>query len=213
MTSPRVLSLQIGGPGTLPWRGNQVRTAIVKAPVPDGTRVALGATGFDGDVQADLRVHGGPDKAICCYPSEHFPRWAELLGRDAMPSGAFGENLTLEGALETGVHIGDTYRLGPDGVVVQVSQPRGPCFKLAARWGTPRVTRQMALELIAGFYFRVVEPGTVGAGDALELLDRTSDVTVAEVLRVTYRDRHDPEATAHVVAVPELAEQWRQALA
>ena len=111
------------------------------------------------------------------------------------------------------MHIGDTYRLGDDGVVVQVSQPRGPCFKLAARWGTPRVTRQMAHDMIAGFYFRVVETGTVGAGDTLELIDRTSDVTVAEVLRVTYRDRHDPEALARVVAVPELAEQWRGSLA
>jgi MOSC domain-containing protein YiiM len=213
MSQPRVLFLQIGGPGKLPWRGNQVTTAIVKDPVPDGTRVALGAEGFEGDVQADLRVHGGPDKAVCCYPSEHFPRWAALLERDAMPPGAFGENLTLAGALETGVCIGDTYRLGQDGVVVQVSQPRGPCFKLAARWGTPRVTRQMAQDMIAGFYLRVLETGTVGAGDTLELLDRTGDVTVAEVLRVTYRDRHEPEALARVAAVPELAEQWRTSLA
>ena len=212
MTEARVLSLQVGRPGKLPWRGNQVTTAIVKDPVADGARVALSPTGFDGDEQADLTVHGGPDKAICCYPSEHFPRWAALLERDAIPPGAFGENLTLEGALETGVHIGDTYRLGDDGVVVQVSQPRGPCFKLAARWGTPRVTRQMAHDLIAGFYFRVVETGTVGPGDTLELLDRTSAITVAEVLRVTYRDRHDPEALSRVVAVPELAEQWRHSL-
>ncbi|WP_027007539.1 MOSC domain-containing protein [Conexibacter woesei] len=213
MTHARVLSLQVGRAGTLPWRDGEVATAIVKKPVLDGARIALSPTGFDDDEQADLTVHGGPDKAICCYASEHFPYWVRLLERsEPMPPGAFGENLTLHGALETGVHIGDTYRLGDDGVVVQVSQPRGPCFKLAARWGTKRVTREMAYDMIAGFYFRVIETGTVAAGDTLELLDRTSPITVAEVLRVTYRDRHDPQALSRVVAVPELAEQWRTSL-
>jgi MOSC domain-containing protein YiiM len=213
MISARVLSLQVGRAGTLPWRDGEVATAIVKHPVPHGARVALSPSGFDGDEQADLTVHGGPDKAICCYASEHFPFWARLLERDApMPHGAFGENLTLHGALETAVHIGDTYRLGDDGAIVQVSQPRGPCFKLAARWGTKRVTREMAHDMIAGFYFRVIQTGTAAAGDTLELLDRTSTITVAEVLRITYRDRHDPETLAGVIAVPELAEQWRGSL-
>jgi MOSC domain-containing protein YiiM len=97
--------------------------------------------------------------------------------------------------------------------VVQVSQPRGPCFKLAARWRKTTLTREMAYDMVAGFYLRVLEPGTVGAGDTMALVERGSDVTVAEVLRVTYRDRHDPDALARVVAVPELAEQWRASLA
>jgi MOSC domain-containing protein YiiM len=206
-----VLSLQVGRAGTLPWRGNQVATAIDKRPV-DG-RLALSSSGLDGDEQADLRVHGGPDKAVCCYPSEHFPRWAALLERETMPFGAFGENLTLAGALESEVCVGDTYRLGGDGVVVQVSQPRGPCFKIAARWGKRTITRDMARDMIAGFYLRVLEPGTVGAGDTMELVERVSDVTIAEVLRVTYRDRHDPPALQRVVGVPELAEQWRASVA
>jgi MOSC domain-containing protein YiiM len=211
MISARVLSLQVGRAGTLPWRGRQVASAIDKTPV-DG-RVALAPLGFAGDEQADLRLHGGVDKAVCCYPSEHFPRWAALLDRETMPFGAFGENLTLAGALETEVCIGDTYTLGGDGAVVQVSQPRGPCFKVAARWRRTTVTRDMAREMIAGFYLRVLEPGTVAAGDTMDLVDRISGVTVAEVLRVTYRDRHDPAALARVVAVPELAEQWRGSLA
>jgi MOSC domain-containing protein YiiM len=204
-----VVSLNVGRAGTLPWRGTQVRSAIDKRPV-DG-RVALGRTGFEGDEQADLRVHGGPDKAVCCYPSEHFPRWAALLERDAMPAGAFGENLTLAGLLEPEAHIGDTYTLGD--AAVQVSQPRGPCFKLAARWGKEALTRDMAHDMVAGFYLRVLEPGTAAAGDTMILVDRVSDVTVAEVLRVTYRDRHDPDALRRVVDVPELAEQWRTSLA
>jgi MOSC domain-containing protein YiiM len=129
-----------------------------------------------------------------------------------MEHGAFGENLSLEGLVESAVHIGDTYTLGDDGAVVQVSQPRGPCFKVAARWGARTMPAAMARGLIAGFYFRVLTPGTVGPGDTLQLTDRVSDVTVAEVLRVTYRDRHDPPALQRVVAVPELAAQWRTGL-
>jgi MOSC domain-containing protein YiiM len=207
--SGRVLSLRVGRAAALPWRGNAVASAFVKDAV--GGRLALGPLGLDGDEQADLTVHGGPDKAICCYPSEHYPGWRARTGLP-MDAGAFGENLTLAGMVEAGVHIGDTYTLGDDGVVVQVSQPRGPCFKVAARWGARTMPAEMARGLIAGFYFRVLATGTVGAGDALTLTDRVSDVTVAEVLRVTYRDRHDPPALQRVVAVPELAAQWRRAL-
>jgi MOSC domain-containing protein YiiM len=209
MTGARVLSLNVGRAGTLPWRGRRVASAIDKRPAAG--RLALGPLGFDGDEQADLRVHGGPDKAVCCYPSEHFPRWAALLERETMPPGAFGENLTLAGLVETGAHIGDTYTIGD--ATVQISQPRGPCFKLAARWRRTTLTRDMARDLVAGFYLRVLEPGTVAAGDTLALVQRGSDVTVAEVLRVTYRDRHEPEALRRVVDVPELADQWRAALA
>jgi MOSC domain-containing protein YiiM len=205
----RVLSLNVGRAGTVPWRGRAVASAIDKRPVAG--RLALSATGLEGDEQADLRVHGGPDKAVCCYPSEHFPRWAALLGRDAMPPGAFGENLTLAGVTEPDVHIGDICTLGD--AVVQVSQPRGPCFKLAARWGAKALTREMAYDMVAGFYLRVLQPGAVGAGDVLELTERRSAVSVAEVLRVTYRDRHDPQALERVVAVEELADQWRTSLA
>lgn len=207
MTSARVLSVRVARASTLPWRGGEVPSAFLKDPV-DGP-LALGALGFDGDEQADLTVHGGPDKAACCYPSEHFPFWTDLLGRE-VEAGAFGENLTLAGLTERDVRIGDTYTLGA--AIVQVSQPRGPCFKVAARWGERTMPAVMAQRLIAGFYFRVLEPGPVAVGDTMDLLDRGSDVTVAEVLRVTYRDRHDPAALARVMAVPELAEQWQSAL-
>ncbi|MDX6686121.1 MAG: hypothetical protein QOF86_2249 [Baekduia sp.] len=205
--SGRVLSLQVGRTGSVAWRGNQVATAIVKTPV-EGP-VALGPTGFAGDEQADLRVHGGPDKAVCCYASEHVGGWAALMGHD-LPPGAFGENLTLAGLTEDRVHIGDTFTLGAS--VVQVSQPRGPCFKPAARWGRRTLTKEMAQGLRAGFYLRVMVPGVVTAGDAMTLTDRVSPITVAEVLRVTYRDRRDPPALAAVMAVPELASQWRESL-
>ena len=209
MSGARVLSVQVGRVGTLPWRGKRVRSAIDKHPVAGP--IALGPLGFDGDEQGDPKLHGGPDKAVCCYPSEHLPRWAELLERRALPPGAFGENLTLAGLVEHDVHIGDTYAVGS--AVVQVSQPRGPCYKLAARWGRRALVRDMAAELRAGFYLRVLQPGAVAAGDAMELVERAGAISVAEVLRVTFRDRHDPSALRRVVAVPELAEQWRASLA
>jgi MOSC domain-containing protein YiiM len=209
-TEARVLSLRVGAARpVLPFRGHMVSSGIYKDAVD--LRLALGPDGFPGDEQADLTVHGGPDKAVCCYPSEHFPHWREAIHPE-IGTGAFGENLTLEGLTEHDVHIGDTYTLCDDGAVVQVSQPRGPCVKVAARWRSRTLVRLMGEELRAGFYLRVLQTGTVGPGDTMALTERVSDVTVAEVLRVTYRDRHDAEAMRAVHAVPELAQQWRAAL-
>jgi MOSC domain-containing protein YiiM len=203
----QVLSLQVGRAGMLPWRGREVRTGFVKTPVAG--RIALGEDGLDGDEQADLKVHGGPDKAVCCYASEHLGRWGERFGLQ-LGAGAFGENLTLEGLTEDVVHIGDVFALGT--ATVQVSQPRGPCFKVAARHGSRRLVAAMGQELRAGFYLRVLQPGDVGTGDRLTLVERVSDITVAEVLRVTYRDRHDPPAVQAVLDLPELAQMWRDHL-
>ncbi len=205
----RVLSLNVGRPGTLPWRGRQVRTGIFKDPVAGP--VALGPEGFDGDEQADLRVHGGPDNAVCCYASEHLPRLSALI-EQPLAHGAFGENLSTAGLLETDVLIGDVYAVGD--AVVQVSQPRGPCFKLSARWGSRKLPAVLAREGISGWYFRVLRPGNVAAGDALELCERDGIVSVADVMAVTYGDaRADTKLLRRVLAAPALAEQWRSALA
>lgn len=203
----RVVSLQIGRPAPLPWRGREVSTAIVKRAA-DGP-LELGLDGFPGDEQGDRINHGGPDKAVCAYPMEHVPSWEQAL-ETRLPGGAFGENLSISGLLEREVHIGDV--LGVGAARVQVSQPRGPCFKLAARWGLKELPSRMAKDGRSGFYFRVLEPGAVGAGDGIELLERDSEVSVAEVMRVTYRDRRDSEALARVLASPALADQWRQVL-
>ena len=204
----RVVSLQVGTPGTLPWRGKQVRTAIFKEPVAGP--VTLTPSGFEGDVQADRRYHGGPDKAVCCYPLEHRPDWEALVGQP-LPHGAFGENLATEGLLEAGVHVGDVLSVGT--ATVQVSQPRGPCFKLGARWGKRSLPARMAKELRSGWYLRVLRAGVVQAGDELRLTERLGDVSIAEVMRVTYVDKDDVPALRRVLAVPELAEAWRESLA
>jgi MOSC domain-containing protein YiiM len=207
MLSGRVASLQTGTPAPMPWRGRTTRSAIFKRPVDGPLR--LGAGGFEGDEQADLTVHGGPDKAACAYPVEHVPRWERLLGSE-LPRGAFGENLSVEGLLENDVHVGDVFTVGT--ATVQVSQPRGPCFKLAARWQRRDLPARMASERISGWYFRVLEEGVVRAGDELRLIDRLSDVSIGEVMRVTYAERDDGEGLARVLAVPELAAQWRDVL-
>ena len=203
----RVCSLLVGRPAPLDWQGTTVESAIVKRPV-DGP-VHLGFEGFVGDEQADRRVHGGPEKPVCVYPLEHFPRWKRELGVE-LPPGAFGENLSVAGLLEDRVCIGDTFALGE--ATVQVNQPRGPCYKIAARWNHKTLPDLMAKAGITGFYLRVLEEGHVRAGDELTLIDRRSDVTVAEVTRVTYRDRRDREGLAKAVAVPELAPGWRVGL-
>lgn len=203
----RVVSLQVGQPGVLPWRGKRVRTAIAKRPVQGP--VALTPTGFEGDVQADLRYHGGPDKAVCAYPTEHRAAWEELVGQP-LPHGAFGENLATAGLIESTVHVGDVFSAGT--ATLQVSQPRGPCFKLAARWGKRRLPALMAKEMRSGFYLRVLRPGQIAAGDELRLIERVSDVPVAEVVRVTYVAKGDAPAIERVLAVPELADAWRSDL-
>jgi MOSC domain-containing protein YiiM len=205
----RIVSLRVGEPEALPYRGNAVLSSIA-ARRETREAVQLGFDGFDGDRVGDPELHGGPDKAACCFPTEHLARLAEWMRVDELPQGAVGENLSLEGLLETDAHVGDVFRLG--GATVQVAQPRGPCFKLAARWGIKNLPAKLSADCASGFYFRVLEPGAVRAGDKLELLERGGPTTVAEVMRVTYVDRHDLPAIRAVIEEPALAEQWKAAL-
>src|SRR5205085_1325284 len=126
----RIVSVNVGMPRDVEWQGETVRTAIFKDPVAH--QVALRRLNLDGDAQADLSVHGGPDKAVYAYPFEHFGAWEATVGRSLLP-GAFGENLTTEGLLENLVHIGDEFRVGTARLVV--TQPRMPCYKLGIRFG------------------------------------------------------------------------------
>jgi MOSC domain-containing protein YiiM len=127
-----------------------------------------------------------------------------------LPQGAVGENLSLEGLLEPEAHIGDVFRVGT--ATVQVSQPRGPCFKLAAKWGVKNLPAKLSADRASGFYFRVLEPGAIQAGDELERLERGGEFTVAEVMRVTYVDRDDVDAMRPMLDDPALAAQWKDAL-
>ena len=153
-----VLALYAGGAGTLDMPSGPIATAIAKRPVAG--RVRVEALGLPGDVQVHP-THGGPDRALCLYPHEHYARW------DARVSPALGENLTSLGVLETTARIGDVWRIGA--ALVQVSQPRSPCAKPAARLGVPDLVMRARRERITGLHLRVLEPGELGAGDAIEV--------------------------------------------
>ena len=162
-----VISVNVGRPRLHTWRGETFSTSIFKEPVSG--RIMLRRTNLDGDRQADLSVHGGPNKAAYAYPSEHYPFWAQQFPGRELPWGSFGENFTTEGLLETKVSVGDRYRIGS--AIVMVKTPRVPCFKLAAKFQTGEFQNYNMIEkfLLAGrsgFYFSAIEEGEVGAGDA-----------------------------------------------
>jgi MOSC domain-containing protein YiiM len=202
----KLLSVNVGLPREVEWRGKAVRTSIFKAPVAGRVRVAR--LNVAGDQQSDLSVHGGPDKAVYVYPSEHYAYWrAELPGAD-LSWGAFGENFTTEGVLDDAVHIGDRLRAGSAEFVV--TQPRMPCFKLGIRFGRPDMVKRFQRGGRNGFYLAVVREGEVAAGDALEWVARDEQgVTVAEVVSLYAADAANQDLLRRVSTLPALPEGWR----
>jgi MOSC domain-containing protein YiiM len=186
--------------------GQPVSTGIYKTPV--GGRVMLRTLNLDGDRQADLTVHGGPEKAAYAYPSEHYGYWRDELPGTELPWGVFGENFTTEGLDESSVHVGDRFRVGE--AEVTVTQPRMPCYKLGIRFGRSDILKTFLVSGRTGFYFSVAREGEVGAGDGFELLARDeSAVTVADITRLYARDRNDFETMRRAVATEALPEVWR----
>jgi MOSC domain-containing protein YiiM len=201
-----VVSVNVGFPRQVDWKGEVVTTGIFKEPVAGPVPVV--GVNLEGDRQADLTVHGGPDKAVYVYPAEHYPYWQEELGRE-LPWGAFGENLTVEGVpLENEVAIGDRLRVGSADFVV--TQPRLPCFKLGIRFGDAGMVRRFLEAGRSGYYLRIAADGEVEAGDEIEVLARDpARVPVSEITRLFTRDRHDTEAIRRVLAVDALPADWR----
>ncbi len=178
----KLLSVQTGRPRGVEHRGRTIRTAIYKDPVL--FRVRVHRLGLEGDAQADLRVHGGPEKAVYAYDLSGYAHWRRELGVD-FPHGQFGENLTVEVMPETEVRIDDVYRVG--GALLQVSQPRSPCYKLALKMERPTFPKAFLQSARTGFYLRVLEEGELGAGDPIELVSRQPGaVTVEKMVRLTY---------------------------
>jgi len=185
-------------------------SAIAKDPV-EGPH-AVGFLGIAGDEQADLSVHGGPDKAIHHYPRDHYPFWTDALGGHALLAapGAFGENVSTRGLVESNVCLGDRYRLGS--ALVEISQGRQPCWKLGHRFGDARVPATVVATRRSGWYYRVLEEGHVAAGDALDLLERPlPDWTVERVfaLLIGGAGKRDPAALRVLAAMDALSASWR----
>jgi MOSC domain-containing protein YiiM len=199
------VSVNVGLPREVAWRGETVSTGIFKQPVAGPVRVA--GVNLDGDRQADLSVHGGADKAVYAYAAEHYPYWREALGRE-LPWGSFGENLTVEGmSLEDEACIGDRYRIGSAELVI--TQPRLPCFKLGIRFDDARMVRRFLAAGCTGYYFRIASEGVVEAGAPIELISRDpARVPVSEITRLFTRDRHDVDAARRVLAVGAQPADW-----
>ena len=175
-----LISINVARPGTITWRGKEVDTGIFKEPIAGP--VAVGRLGLAGDRQADLEVHGGPRKAVYLYPAEHYEFWRREFPDRELPPGTFGENLTTSGILDNDVREGDQLRIGS--VLLEVTIPRFPCFKLAAKFGLPDMIRRFAAAGRPGVYFSVVETGTIETGQSIELMRRHPDgPTIADVFR------------------------------
>jgi MOSC domain-containing protein YiiM len=204
----RVMSVNVGMPREVDRRGMKILTGIFKEPV--ASRLVVRRLNIEGDGQADLTVHGGPDKAVYAYPSEHYGPWRVQLGRELTP-GMFGENLTTEGLLEDAVHIGDEFRVGTARLVV--TQPRLPCFKLGIRFGDPGIVKSFVRAGKPGIYFAVMEEGEVAAGDPIErLAEDQNRITVTEMFRLVLDHNADPAELRRLLSVPSLAAVWRQEL-
>jgi MOSC domain-containing protein YiiM len=203
----RVVSVNVGRPREVEWRGKTVRTGIFKSPVAGP--VAARGVSLEGDGQADLEVHGGPGKAVYAYPSEHFAFWREAYPEVEIGPGVFGENLTIEGWSEEDVCLGDRFRAGT--VELVVTQPRIPCFKLGLRFGRPDVVKRFLAEDRSGFYLTIAEPGEVAAGDACERVAADPRrVSVADVVRVHRGELDDPDLLRRAIAVPAFPDEYRE---
>jgi MOSC domain-containing protein YiiM len=202
----KLISVNVSLPRDVIWKGRVVTTGIFKEPVEG--RVRLLNLNLDGDRQADLSVHGGPDKAVYCYPAEHYSYWRDELKRSDLPSGMFGENFTIEGMLEHETNIGDRFRIGT--AVVMVTQPRMPCYKLGIKFERDDMLKRFLSSLRSGFYFSVLEEGAVAAGDKIELLERDpNNVTVTDITKLYSTEKNNYELKQRAIKVEALPASWR----
>ena len=202
----KLLSVNVSQPKEVSYNGKRIKTGIFKEPV--SRRTMMRRLNLNGDGQGDPTVHGGVHKAVYIYTVEHYAYWKRELGRNDLTYGQFGENLTVEGLLEEYVHIGDVFRVGE--ALVEVSQPRVPCFKLGIKMRNARIVKPFLASERVGFYVRVLEEGEVGAGDAIE---RTKigdgGMTVKEIVHLLHFDNTNAEAAKKAASLPALTPGWR----
>ena len=202
----KIVSVNVGLPREVVWKGMTVQTAIFKKPVAGP--VAISKLNLAGDRQADLSVHGGAEKAVYAYPAEHYDYWQNELPGVSSPWGNFGENLTTEGLREDSLCIGDRLRGGS--AVLMVTQPRMPCYKLELKFDRDDMIKRFLKSGRSGFYLSVIEPGEVGAGSEIEILSRDPNrVTVADIVRLYLGQTRDPDLVQRAMSVGALPENWK----
>jgi len=204
MSTPTLLSVQTGR--TAPLGPEHVPSAFVKTARSGG--VAVGLLGLDGDEQADLAVHGGPEKAVYAYAASHFPDWAARFPGLNFTGGAMGENLTVTGMREADICVGDIHAIGT--ALLQVCQPRQPCFKFSLRHNNNHLPKAMVKSGQSGWYYRVLQTGALKAGDAVILKDRPNpDFPFTRLVEIVYRGKATREEIARLAEMSGLASQWR----
>ncbi|WP_138751186.1 MOSC domain-containing protein [Paenibacillus sinopodophylli] len=206
--SARLLSLNVGEPVAIAHGSKQIQSGIFKSPSSSAHRLSI--TGIQGDGQGDLINHGGPDKAVCVYFEQRYDYWNEQFDQ-SFAFGAFGENFTLSEWTEDDLCIGDIIHAGD--IIVQVSQPRQPCYKLGLRHSLPELPVRVQQQGFTGFYFRVLQEGTIAAGTPFIIASRhQARITIAEANRVMYKNKDDIEGIRKLLAVKELAASWQDQL-
>jgi len=201
----QVKSVNVGLPRTVIWKDRTVETGIFKYPVAE--RIAIRKLNLEGDSQADLTVHGGPEKAVYAYPAEYYAFWRDQFPEMELPWGMFGENLTIEGLLDESVHIGDHFQIGS--ARLMVTQPRLPCYKLGIKFGRDDILKRFLQSGLTGFYLSVLQEGEVAAGDPIRPLHHDEhQVKVTDITRLYEKDKHNLELLRRVVAVEALSQSW-----
>ena len=204
----KIISVNVGLPRLVLRNGEPVSTGIFKEPVAG--RVMMRTLNLAGDRQADLSVHGGPEKAVYVYPSEHYDFWKHELPEMDLPWGVFGENLTTTGLFETAVNIGDRFRVGT--AEVMVTQPRMPCYKLGIRFGRADIIKRFLISERSGFYLSVLKEGDVGE-DEFQLLHKNgSGVRVVDITRLYSSEKENVDLIRRAIATEGLPESWREYL-
>ncbi len=202
----KIISVNVGLPREIIVDGRIITTGIFKEPITD--RVMARTMNLDGDRQADLTVHGGVYKAVYAYPAEHYRFWREELPEMNLPFGAFGENLTTEGLSEAEINIGDTFKIGE--AVLQVTQPRMPCYKLAAKFRRNDIIKRFLHSERSGFYFSVLEEGELGKGDGIEQIHRDEhNVSVRDIVRLYATEKYNLELLGRAIQLEALPMDWR----
>ncbi|MGA7934996.1 MAG: MOSC domain-containing protein [Kovacikia sp.] len=202
----KLVSVNVGLPREVNWKGKTVTTGIFKEPV--NARVMVRSLNLDGDGQADLTVHGGLEKAVYVYPFEYYDYWRSELPDTELTMGNFGENFTVTGLKEEELNIGDRFQIGS--VQLMVTQPRMPCYKLGIRFGRPDMVKRFLATRRTGFYFSVLQEGEVGIGDTLELVSRDeNNITVTDITQLYTREQTNPELLHRAAQLEALPDSWR----
>jgi len=202
----RLLSLNVGLPRQVRFQGDLVTTGIFKEPVQGSVR--LRKLNLEGDKQADLKVHGGVDKAVYAYAGEHYDYWRQELPDMSLPWGMFGENFTTEGMFEESVNIGDQFKVGTANLIA--TQPRMPCYKLGVKFGSMDMIKRFLASGLTGVYFKVMKEGELEQGDEIKLIKKDENsVTVKDIVRIYTIDKDDIQTIERAIKIKDLPNGWR----